>query len=100
MTCRIETPHQYRRFGPADFVLLVQERSGSVLNAAGKLAVIPKGFHQPLKEPRAEAPIGATLRRELEEELFGRAEVHSTAGEPRVAAALPPKGTQLALPVC
>ena len=77
--CAIARPADPYR-GPADFALLVQERSGSVLNAAGQLAVIPKGFHQPLKEPRAEARIGATLRRELEEELFGRAEVDSTAG--------------------
>jgi hypothetical protein len=30
--------------GAADYVLLVQERSGHVLNAAGQLAVIPTGF--------------------------------------------------------
>ncbi|WP_338597124.1 transcriptional regulator [Saccharopolyspora sp. SCSIO 74807] len=94
--CAIARPADPYR-GPADFALLVQERSGSVLNASGQLAVIPKGFHQPLKEPRAETRIGATLRRELEAELFGRAEVDSTAGEPRVAA--PMHRTRLSEPM-
>ncbi|MBQ6643769.1 MAG: transcriptional regulator [Saccharopolyspora sp.] len=94
--CAIARPADPYR-GPADFALLVQERSGSVLNAAGQLAVIPKGFHQPLKEPRAEARIGATLRREVEEELFGRAEVDSTAGESRVAS--PMHRTRLSEPM-
>ena len=57
--------------GEADFLLLVQERSGHVLNANRRLAVIPEGFHQPLADVRADAQIGATLRREIEEELFG-----------------------------
>ncbi|MGW0891553.1 transcriptional regulator [Saccharopolyspora sp. NPDC002578] len=83
--CAVARPADPYR-GPADFALLVQERSGNVLNATGRLAVIPKGFHQPLKEARAEARIGSTLLRELEEELFGRAEVDGTSGEPRVAA--------------
>jgi len=55
--------------GPADYVLLIQERSGSVVNAARQLAVIPKGFHQPLTDFRGDARIAATLRREMEEEL-------------------------------
>lgn len=38
--------------GPADYALLVQERSGQVVNAAGRLAVIPKGFHEPLNDVR------------------------------------------------
>jgi hypothetical protein len=67
----------------------VQERSAQVLNAAGRLAVIPKGFHEPLRDVRADAGIGATLYRELEEELFGRAEVDST-GDSRVAAPMHP----------
>lgn len=71
--------------GEADYVLLVQERSGNVLNAARRLAVIPKGFHQPLNDLRADAQIGATLRREVEEELFGREEIDSTTGEQRSA---------------
>jgi hypothetical protein len=56
--------------GPADYVLLVQERSATVVNAARQLAVIPKGFHQPLTDYRGDARIAATLRREMEEELF------------------------------
>jgi len=68
----------------------VQERSGHVLNAARRLSVIPKGFHQPLKDIRTDARIGATLRREMEEELFGRDEVDSTAGNLRVAAPMHP----------
>lgn len=71
--------------GPADYVLLVQERSGHVVNAARRLAVIPKGFHQPLTDYRADAQIGATLRREIEEELFGRDDIDNTVGEDRRA---------------
>jgi hypothetical protein len=67
--------------GPADYVLLVQERSGHVVNAARRLAVIPKGFHEPLTDYRADARLGATLRREMEEELFGRDDIDSTGGE-------------------
>lgn len=62
-----------------DFVLLVQERSGRVLNAAHRLAVIPKAFHEPLVDFSGEAGISSTLDREMEEELFGRPEVDSTA---------------------
>ncbi|MQA12462.1 MAG: transcriptional regulator [Pseudonocardiaceae bacterium] len=83
--CAIARPSDPYR-GDADYALLVQERSGRVLNAARRLAVIPKAFHQPLKDHRADARIGATLRREMEEELFGRREVDSTVDENRVAA--------------
>lgn len=61
-----------------DFVLLLQQRSGRVLNAANRLAVIPKGFHQPLVDLSGEVAISSTLDREMEEELFGRLEVDST----------------------
>ncbi|SFR27367.1 hypothetical protein SAMN04488564_11116 [Lentzea waywayandensis] len=71
--------------GPADYVLLVQERSGHVINAARRLAVIPKGFHQPLVDFRADAQVGATLRREMEEELFGRHDIDNTVGDQRSA---------------
>ncbi|MBN6040343.1 transcriptional regulator [Amycolatopsis sp. 195334CR] len=67
--------------GEADYLLLVQERSGSVLNAARRLAVIPKGFHQPLNDVRRDAQVGATLRREMEEELFGRPDIDNTLGQ-------------------
>jgi hypothetical protein len=83
--CAIARPADAYR-GPADFALLVQERSGQVVNGAGRLAVIPKGFHEPLNDVRADSPIGATLRREMEEELFGRAEVDSTISAGRAAA--------------
>ncbi|MEU3645179.1 transcriptional regulator [Lentzea sp. NPDC034063] len=76
--------------GAADYALIVQTRSERVVNAAGKLAVIPKGFHQPLTEPRADVHIGATLRRELEEELFGRGDVDATAGAARVMSPMHP----------
>lgn len=66
--------------GEADYVLLVQERSSQVLNAARRLAVIPKGFHQPLTDVRRDAQVGATLRREMEEELFGRPDIDNTLG--------------------
>ncbi|MBM7770773.1 transcriptional regulator with XRE-family HTH domain [Actinokineospora baliensis] len=71
--------------GEADYVLLVQERSSQVVNAAGRLAVIPKGFHGPLNDVRGDSRIGATLRRELEEELFGRGDVDVTGGPVRAA---------------
>lgn len=87
--CAIARPADPYR-GPADYVLLVQERSEHVVNAARRLAVIPKSFHQPLKDPRADARIGATLQREMEEELFGRSEVDSTAPENRVAEPMHP----------
>ena len=50
------------------------------MNAARQLAVIPKGFHQPLTDFRSDAKISATLRREMEEELFGREDLDSTIG--------------------
>jgi hypothetical protein len=58
-----------------DYVLLVQRRSTRVVNVPGRLAVIPKGFHQPLVEPGLETPVNLTLIRELEEELMGRADL-------------------------
>ncbi|GAA1337449.1 transcriptional regulator [Saccharothrix algeriensis] len=80
----IARPADPFRGGP-DYLLLVQERSGHVINAARRLAVIPKGFHQPLTDFRADAQIGATLRREMEEELFGREDIDNTVGEQRHA---------------
>jgi transcriptional regulator with XRE-family HTH domain len=80
----IARPADPYRGGP-DYLLLVQERSGRVLNAAGQLAVIPKAFHRPLADHRADARIGATLRRKLEQELFGRTDVDNTAGAQRAA---------------
>lgn len=71
--------------GEADYLLLVQERSGHVINAARRLAVIPKGFHQPLTDYRADTQIGKTLRREVEEELFGREDIDNTVSDQRHA---------------
>ena len=82
--CAIARPASPDR-GPADYVLLIQERSGDVINAARRLAVIPKGFHQPMTDFRADARIGATLRREMEEELFGREDTDNTIGKPYAA---------------
>jgi hypothetical protein len=75
------------RRGPRrrDYVLLVQERSQHVLNATRRLAVIPKGFHGPLVDFTDDAQLGATLEREMEEELFGRPDVDSTIGDQRRA---------------
>ncbi len=87
--CAVARPADPYR-GDADYALLVQERSGQVLNAAGRLAVIPKGFHEPLRDVQADARIGATLYRELEEELFGRADVDSTLPGSRAAAPMHP----------
>lgn len=66
---------------PADYMLLVQERSSRVLNVAGKLAVIPKAFHQPTGEPAEEADLATTLARELEEELLGRQDLEQLSQE-------------------
>jgi hypothetical protein len=76
--------------GPADYALLVQERSGNVVNATRQLAVIPKGFHQPLTDFRGDAKISATLRREMEEELFGREDIDNTVCEQHAADPLHP----------
>ncbi len=77
--------------GPADYALLVQERSGNLVNATRQLAVIPKGFHQPLSDFRGDAKIGATLRREMEEELFGRQDIDNTLCEQHAADLLHPR---------
>lgn len=82
--CAIARPASPHR-GGADYLLLVQERSGQVVNAARRLAVIPKGFHEPLADVRFDAPVGATLRRELEEELFGREDLDNTLSDQRRA---------------
>jgi hypothetical protein len=81
--CAIARPASPR--GEADYLLIVQERSGLVINATRKLAVIPKGFHQPLTSIREDTPIGATLQREIEEELFGREDVDTTVSCQRSA---------------
>ncbi len=83
--------------GDADFVLLVQKRSAQVVNTADRLSVIPKSFHGPLADRRADARIGVTLRRELEEELFGRTDVDRSAGDRRVADPMHP--TRLSAPM-
>jgi hypothetical protein len=83
--------------GPADYVLLVQERSASVVNAARQLAVIPKGFHQPLTDYRGDAKIAATLRREMEEELFGREDIDNTVNDRNAADPMHP--TRLSEPM-
>ncbi|WP_281383865.1 helix-turn-helix domain-containing protein [Promicromonospora sukumoe] len=79
----IARPKTWRHDG--DYLLLIQERSNQVLNGSRRLSVIPKGFHGPLVDVADDAPIGATLAREMEEELFGRADVDSTVSESRQA---------------
>lgn len=83
--------------GDADFALLVQKRSARVVNTADRLSVIPKSFHGPLADRRADSRIGVTLRRELEEELFGRTDVDRSAGDRRVADPMHP--TRLSAPM-
>ena len=82
--CAFARPATFYR-DRADYVLLVQERSGNVINAARRLAVIPKGFHQPMTDYRSDAKIAATLLREMEEELFGREEIDNTVNEQSAA---------------
>lgn len=55
-----------------DYALVVQERSQRVLNLAGRLSVIPRAFHQPVREPARDLPLRCSLLREVEEELLGR----------------------------
>ncbi|KRC90082.1 hypothetical protein ASE25_11370 [Terrabacter sp. Root85] len=74
----------------ADYVLLIQQRSARVLNGAGRIAVIPKCFHQPTNEATAEVDVRLTLHRETEEELFGRVETDNSLGPSSVADLLHP----------
>jgi hypothetical protein len=94
--CVIARPASPYR-GPADYLLLVQERSGNVINAAHRLAVIPKGFHQPMTDYRTDARLGATLLREMEEELFGREDTDNTLTKPYPADPMHP--TRLSEPM-
>lgn len=87
--CAIARPIDRFR-GTPDYALLVQQRSDHVLNAVRSLAVIPKAFHQPMTDFRADVRIESTLLRAMEEELFGRAEVDSTFGERRIAEPMHP----------
>jgi hypothetical protein len=79
--CAIARPASPHR--GADYLLIVQERFGLVLNATRTLAVIPKGFHQPLTDIHEDAPVGSTLQREMEEELFGREDIDNTVTDQR-----------------
>ncbi|TWG07575.1 hypothetical protein FHU35_11192 [Saccharopolyspora dendranthemae] len=87
--CAIARPSDPYR-GEKDFALVVQQRSSHVLNAAQRLSVIPKGFHQPMTDLHADAQLASTLMRELEEELFGRQDVDNTVGGACAAAPLHP----------
>lgn len=77
----IARPKNRARRTEPDYVLLVQERSGRVLNAARRLAVIPKSFHEPLADYSEDAQILLTVEREMEEELFGRQDVDSALAD-------------------
>jgi hypothetical protein len=70
-----------------DYAVFVQERSSRVLNALGRLAVIPKAFHQPMTDPKNEVDLITTVERETEEELLGRLDLDQvSAGWGRRAA--------------
>jgi hypothetical protein len=71
--------------GQADYALLIQERSQQVVNTAGRLAVLPKSFHQPITDYQADARITATLRRAMEHELFRRRDTDATTVPRRAA---------------
>jgi hypothetical protein len=69
-----------------DYALLIQERSARVLNVTGKLAVVPKCFHEPTVENGQEVRLSASPERELEEELLGRQDLEGlTIGSQRQA---------------
>ena len=75
--CAFARPGIGRR--PGDYLLLIQERSPRVVNATGRLAVIPKCFHQPMNDVTGDVGVGRTLLRELEEELLGRDELDAAS---------------------
>lgn len=76
----------------AHYHLLVQERSGQVLNGPGTLATIPKAFHQPTVDTFGETSLSTTIERELEEELLGRSDLDQLVSEgQRRAAPLHPE---------
>jgi len=66
---------------PDDYLLLVQKRSGRVVNVAGRLAVIPKAFHQPINDAAQEINLSVTVGRELEEELLGRTDLEGLSAD-------------------
>ncbi len=70
---------------PDDFLLVIQERSRRVINVAGRLAVIPKAFHQPVGEVH-ETALSESIERELEEELLGRQDLEEVSAAGRRAA--------------
>jgi len=79
-----------------DYLILVQERSGHVVNSARRLSVT-QGFHQPMIDYRVETRIANTLMRELEEEMFGREDLDNTMSGHRKADPMHP--TQLTEPM-
>lgn len=83
--------------GDADYLLLIQQRSQLVVNATKQLTVIPKGFHQPMVDVHTDTSLRTTLLRELEEELFGRADLDNTISASR--AAFPMHPNRLSEPV-
>lgn len=54
-----------------DFAIPIQRRSRAVSDGQSRISVIPKAFHQPMIDPRAEVNLSSTVYRELYEELFG-----------------------------
>jgi transcriptional regulator with XRE-family HTH domain len=68
----------------ADFLIVVQKRSHRVLNLQGSLTVIPRGFHQHMRDARGEVSLGATVYREVEEELLGRDDFDESTGRERL----------------
>lgn len=83
-------------YHPKDYLILVQERSGHVVNSARRLSVT-QGFHQPMIDYRVETRIALTLMRELEEEMFGREELDNTVSQHRGADPMHP--TRLTRPM-
>lgn len=66
---------------PADYALLVQVRGNQVMDIAGKLSTVPKGWHQPIGEAAPQSRLGITLMREFEEELLGREDLEQMSEE-------------------
>lgn len=70
-----------------DYALPIQRRSSQVVNVAGRMAVVPKAFHQPISDARTETRLAATVERELQEELLGQQDLEQLAAGSRRQAA-------------
>jgi hypothetical protein len=60
---------------PEGYLVPIQQRGQMVSDNRGTLALVPKGFHQPVADAGQEVNIRSSVFRELYEEVFGGKEV-------------------------